>query len=56
VECDAGQSIATVAESVSSLAVGDVLGPEGGDGRGARFLEFVLERKAATAEISAMDS
>jgi len=56
VECDARQPVAALAKSLSAVAAGDVFGPEGGDDPGARFLEFVLEGKTTTAEISAMDA
>jgi hypothetical protein len=56
VECDARQPVAAVAESLSSMAAGDLLGPEGGDGAGARFLEFILERKETDVEVSAVDA
>jgi hypothetical protein len=56
VECDAGQPVAAVAESLSSMAAGDLLGPEGGDGAGARFLEFILEREETDVEVSAVDA
>ena len=55
-ECDAGEPVAAVAESLSAMAAGDVLGPEGGDGRGARFLEFILEGKETDVEVSAVDA
>ena len=55
-ECYARQPVAAVAESLSSMAAGDLFGPEGGDGRGARFLEFILERKETDAEVSAVDA
>ncbi len=55
VECDARQQVAAVAESLSSVAAGDLLGAEGGYGAGARFLESLLEGKEAVFEVSALD-
>ena len=56
VECDARQSVAAVAEPLSSVAIGDLFGAEGGDGGGARFLEYFLAGEEAVSEISAMDA
>ena len=55
VECDARQQVAAVAESLSSVAAGDLLRAEGGYGAGARFLEHLLEGKEAVFEVSALD-
>ena len=55
-ECDARQSFAAVAESVSSVAAGNLFGAEGGYGAGAGFLEFVLEGEETVSEVSSMDT
>jgi len=56
VECHARQQVATVAESVSAMAAGDVFGTKGGDGAGTGLLEFVLEGEEAILQVSAMDA
>ena len=55
-ECDARQSVAALAESLSSLATGDLFGPKGGYGAGARLLEYFLEREEAVFEVSSVDA
>ena len=55
-ECDARQQVAAVAEPLSSMEIGDLLGTEGGYGAGAGFFEYLLEGKEAVLEISAMDA
>jgi hypothetical protein len=55
-ECDARQSIAAVAEPLSSVAAGNIFRSESGHGAGARFLEPVLEGKETVFQISAMDA
>lgn len=54
-ECDAGEPAEAVAKPLSAVAVGDVLGAEGGDGAGAGFLESFLGGEETTASVSAMD-
>jgi len=56
VECDARQPLAAVAESLSSVADGDLLRTEGGDGAGERFLESFLEGKETVVEVFSMDA
>lgn len=56
VECDARQSVAAVAEPLSSVAAGDLLRAEGGYGAGSRFLEYFLEREEAVFAVSAVDA
>jgi len=56
VECDAGQSVAPVAESLSSVAIGDLFRTEGRDRRGSGFLESVLEGKETVFEVPSMDA
>jgi hypothetical protein len=56
VECDARQSVAAVAESLSSVAAGDLFGPESGYGAGARLLEYFLEREETVFEVSSVDA
>src|ERR1700729_2896469 len=56
VECDARQPLAAVAKSLSSVADGDLLGTEGGDGAGTRLLEPFLEGKETVVEVSSMDA
>ena len=56
VECDVRAPIAAVAESLSSVAIGDLFRTEGRDGRGSRFLESILEGEAAVFTVSSMDA
>ena len=56
VERDARQPIAAVAQSLSSVAAGDIFGAEGGYGAGSRFLGDFLEGKETVSEISALDA
>jgi hypothetical protein len=56
VECDARQQVAAVAEPLSAVAAGNLFGPEGRDGAGARFLESLLEGEEAVLAVSAMDA
>jgi hypothetical protein len=56
VECYARQQVATMAESLSSLAAGDVFRPEGGYGAGARLLELVLGGEATVSQVSSVDA
>ena len=55
VECHAGQSAAPLAERLSALAAGDLLGPAGGDGAGQGLLESVLEGEETVAAVSSLD-
>ncbi len=55
-ECYARESIAAVAESLSSVAAGDVLGAEGGYGAGAGLLEYLLEGEEAVSAVSPVDA
>jgi hypothetical protein len=56
VECDAGQSVAALAESLSSVAAGDLFRSEGGYGAGARLLEYFLEREETVFEVFSVDA
>ena len=56
VECDARQPVAAVAESVSSMAAGDLFGTEGRYRAGVRFLESFLEREETVFAVSALDA
>ena len=56
VECDARQPVAAVAEPLSAVAAGDLFGPEGGYGAGARFLESLLEGEETVLPVSSMDA
>jgi hypothetical protein len=56
VECNARQQIAAVAESLSSVAAGDLFGTEGRYGTGARFLEYFLEGKETVSQVPSMDA
>lgn len=55
-ECDARQQIAALAESLSSVAAGDLFRSEGGYGAGARLLEPFLEREETGFELSSVDA
>ncbi len=55
-ECDARQQVAAVAEPLSSVAAGNLFGPEGRDGAGERFLESLLEGKEAVLPVSSLDA
>ena len=54
-ECDARQQIAAVAQSLSSMASGDLFWTEGRYGAGAGFLEHFLDGKETVFEISSVD-
>jgi hypothetical protein len=56
VECDAREQVAAVAEPLSAVAAGNLFGPEGGDGAGARFLESLLEGEETVLQVSSMDA
>ena len=56
VECDAGQQVAAVAKPVSSMAAGDLFGPEGRYGAGAGFLGSLLEGEETVLPVSSMDA
>jgi hypothetical protein len=52
----ARQPVAAVAESLSSVAGGDLLRAEGGHGESARFLELILEGEATVFAVPSMDA
>ena len=56
VECDAGQQVAALAEPLPAVAAGDLFGPEGGYGAGARLLESLLEGEETVLPVSSMDT
>jgi hypothetical protein len=56
VECYARQPVAAVAESLSSVAIGDLFRAEGRDCTGSRLLESVLEGKETVFEVPSMDA
>jgi len=56
VECDARLPVAAVAEPLSAVEAGNLFGPEGRDGAGARFLESLLEGEEAILPVSSMDA
>lgn len=54
-ECDAGGAAAAVAEQVSALAAGDLLGEVGRVGGAEGLLGDVLERETAGDAVSKLD-
>lgn len=56
VECDARLPVAAVAEPLSAVAAGNLFGPEGRHGAGARLLESLLEGKETVLAVPSMDS
>jgi hypothetical protein len=56
VECDARLPVAAVAKSLSSVAAGDLFGPEGRHCAGERLLESLLEGKETILPVPSMDA
>jgi len=55
-ECDAGKQVAAMAEPLSAVAAGNLFGPKGRHGAGARFLESLLDGEETVLAVSSMDS
>jgi hypothetical protein len=55
-ECDAGEPVEAVAESLSAMADGDFYGAASGDGWGSGLLESGLEAEEAVLQVSSLDS
>lgn len=55
-ECDARQQVAAVAEPLPAVAAGNLFGPKGRHGAGARFLESFLDGEETVFAISSMDA
>ena len=55
-ECDAGKQVAAMAEPLSAVAAGNLFGPKGRHGAGARFLESLLDGEETVFPVSSMDS
>jgi hypothetical protein len=54
-ECNARREIEAVAERLSALAVGNLLGPAGRHGADVGLLEPLLEREEAVVAVSSLD-